>query len=40
MMDSRIMRWTGHVTLMERRGLIQDLGGKVRRKETNRKNKT
>jgi hypothetical protein len=37
MIKSRRMGWASHVARMGRRGMIQDVGGKPRRKETTRK---
>jgi hypothetical protein len=37
-MRSRKMRWEEHVVLMERIGLLSEICGKARRRETTRKN--
>jgi hypothetical protein len=37
MIESRGMRWAGYVALVGRRGIHIGLGGKSRRKETNKK---
>jgi hypothetical protein len=40
MIKSRRVKWTRHVARMRGEECITDIGGKARRKETNRKFKT